>query len=144
MAAEPTLPRSVQVRVEVPRGSFAKRSADGRVEFLSPIPCPFHYGSVLGVMGSDGDAQDAVIVGRRAHCPRGSVQELPVRACVRFIDEGLPDDKWICSDAPLSRGQELALVSFFRFYGLVKATHHRARGKRGVTGYRGFTRARAG
>ncbi|MBK6579747.1 MAG: inorganic diphosphatase [Sandaracinaceae bacterium] len=141
MAADATLPREVRVRVEVPRGSFAKRGAHGRVEFLSPVPCPFHYGSVVGVMGADGDAQDALIVGSRAHCPRGSVHQLAVRACVHFIDEGLSDDKWICSEVPLDRVQELALIAFFRFYGAVKATHDRVRGKRSATGYRGFTRA---
>ena len=66
--------------------------------------------------------------------------ELAVRACVHFIDEGLSDDKWICSEAPLDRVQELALIAFFRFYGAVKATHDRVRGKRAATGYRGFTR----
>jgi hypothetical protein len=91
-------------------------------------------------MGADGDAQDALIVGSRAHCPRGSVHQLAVRACVHFIDEGLSDDKWICSEAPLDRVQELALIAFFRFYGAVKATHDRVRGKRAATGYRGFTR----
>ena len=38
MAADAALPRCVTVRVEVPRGSFAKRGAHGRVEFLSPVP----------------------------------------------------------------------------------------------------------
>lgn len=141
MSASSALPPRARVRVEVPRGSFAKRSATGRVEFLSPVPCPFHYGSVVDVLGADGDAQDAVIVGAPLHCARGSLHDLPVRACVRFVDEGLVDDKWICSEAPLRRSQELALITFFRFYGLVKVTNDRAKGKRGATGYRGFLRA---
>lgn len=141
MAADAALPDRAHVRIEVPRGAFAKRGAHGQVEFLSPVPCPFHYGSVVGVMGADGDAQDALIVSSRAPCPRGSVHHLPVRACVHFVDEGLSDDKWICADAPLSRAQELGLIAFFRFYGLVKAVNDQVRGKRGPTGYRGFTRA---
>jgi inorganic pyrophosphatase len=124
------------VRIEVPRGSFVKRGARGQVEFVSPLPCPFHYGSVEGVIGGDGDAQDALLLG--AGGPRGSVHERPVRGTVRFIDEGLPDDKWVCSDAPLTRRDELALVAFFRLYGVVKRVNDRLRGKRGETGYRGF------
>jgi len=139
-SALPAPPPCVRVRVEVPRGSFAKRSAHGEVEFLSPVPCPFHYGSVIDVMGADGDAQDALILGARGPCPRGSVHEVPVVACVHFVDDGVPDDKWVCSEAPLTRAQELALVAFFRFYGGVKMTHDRIRGKRAPTGFRGFSR----
>lgn len=138
MVASHALPERARVRIEVPRGSFAKRGASGRVEFLSPLPCPFHYGSVVDVMGADGDAQDALIVGAPLRCSRGSVHDLPVRACVHFVDEGLADDKWICSALPLSHRQELALIAFFRLYGLVKVTNDRAKGKRGATGYRGF------
>ncbi len=140
MRPEPALPTRVRVRVEVPRGSLAKRGAHGQIEFLSPVPCPFHYGSVVGVLGADGDAQDALILGARGPCPRGSVHELPVRACIRFVDDGFADDKWVCSSAPVTRAQELALVAFFRFYGVVKLAHDRVRGKRAPTGYRGFRR----
>ncbi|MCA9536901.1 MAG: inorganic diphosphatase [Myxococcales bacterium] len=134
------LPPHATVRIEVPRGSFIKRGADGSVDFLSPVPCPFHYGSVVGVAGQDGDPQDAVVLGRGGAA--GSVHQLPVRACLRFVDEGLPDDKWICSDAPLRTIDQRALIAFFRFYGLVKRVNDRLRGKRGETGYRGFTRTR--
>ena len=132
------LPSFARVRIEVPRGSFTKRAADGRVEFVSPLPCPFHYGSVVGVQGLDGDAQDALLLGRGG--PRGSVHERPVRANVRFVDEGLPDDKWVCSAAPVSANEERALVAFFRLYGLVKLARDRLRGKQGATGYLGFER----
>jgi inorganic pyrophosphatase len=108
------------------------------VEFISPLPCPFHYGSVEGVLGSDGDAQDALVLGPGGGW--GSVHERPVRATVRFIDEGLPDDKWVCSDAPLTWADELGLIAFFRLYGAVKRLNDRLRGKQGETGYRGFER----
>ena len=97
-------------------------------------------GLAVGVLGADGDAQDALILGARGPCPRGSVHELPVRACIRFVDDGFADDKWVCSSAPVTRAQELALVAFFRFYGVVKLAHDRVRGKRAPTGYRGFRR----
>ncbi|MCA9575276.1 MAG: hypothetical protein R3B40_12065 [Polyangiales bacterium] len=132
------MPRVVRVRIEVPRGSFTKRAADGRIEFVSPLPCPFHYGSVVDVQGLDGDAQDALLLGRGG--PRGTVHERPVRANVRFVDEGVPDDKWVCSAAPVSVAQERALVAFFRFYGVVKRVRDRLRGERGATGFLGFER----
>ena len=39
-------PPLVEVVVEIPRGSFLKRGSSGRVDFVSPLPCPFNYGSV--------------------------------------------------------------------------------------------------
>jgi inorganic pyrophosphatase len=35
----------VDVVIEVPRGSFIKRGSTGHVDFISPLPCPFNYGS---------------------------------------------------------------------------------------------------
>lgn len=142
VAPDQALPAFAHVRIEVPRGSLAKRDASGRIEFLSPLPCPFHYGSVLGVRGHDGDAQDALVLGPAG--PRGSVRAWPVRARVRFVDEGLPDDKWVCSEAPLTARDERLIVAFFRVYGALKLAHDVLRNKRGPTGYRGFEHAQRG
>ena len=48
------------IYIETPRGSFVKRNEHGRVDFISPVPCPFHYGHVIGFDGGDGDPLDAL------------------------------------------------------------------------------------
>ena len=62
-----TKPIEVDVVVEVPRGSFLKRGSTGRVDFISPLPCPFNYGSVPQYLGLEGDLLDAVVLVR--DCP---------------------------------------------------------------------------
>jgi len=108
----------VDVIVEVPRMSFIKWGADGGVDFVSPVPCPFNYGSAVGVSGADGDPADIVWLGPRR--PRGARARVPVVAVVRFTDNGLRDDKWVCSDQPLRRRDRAALGVFFRMYALLK------------------------
>ena len=79
MRPEPALPTRVRVRVEVPRGSLAKRGAHGQIEFLSPVPCPFHYGSVVGVLGADGAGgadENVPTVELHAHAGVGQAVEL--------------------------------------------------------------------
>jgi hypothetical protein len=44
---------SCRVSIEVPRWGFVKRRADGGVDFVSPIPCPYNYGSILGLVAPD-------------------------------------------------------------------------------------------
>jgi len=36
----------LEVLIEVPRGSFLKRGSTGSIDFVSPMTCPFNYGSV--------------------------------------------------------------------------------------------------
>jgi inorganic pyrophosphatase len=112
------LPVEVDLVVEVPRFSFVKWGADGGVDFVSPLPCPFNYGSVPDTAGADGDPADVVWLGRRRS--RGTRARMPVVAVVRFVDQGLADDKWVCSDAPLRRRDRAALEAFFRVYALAK------------------------
>jgi len=50
----------VDVVIEIPRGSFLKRGSTGHVDFISPLPCPFNYGSVPSYLGREGDLLDAV------------------------------------------------------------------------------------
>ena len=54
-------PPEVEVVVEVPRGSFLKRGSTGHVDFISPLPCPFNYGSVPSHIGQEGDLLDALV-----------------------------------------------------------------------------------
>ncbi len=125
---------SVRVRIEVPRGSFVKRG-EGGVEFVSPVPCPFNYGSVIGTVGEDGDALDAIVLGGRLR--GGEVVEVPTQGVVRFEDDGKADDKLICGDVAPSQGAVAALDAFFRVYAPVRRLLNRARGRRGRTRYGG-------
>lgn len=129
---------SAQIRVviDVPRGSFIKRGDDGTIDFVYPLPCPFNYGHVPGTVAEDGDAADAVVLGRRL--PLGALADVTPRGRVRFVDDGCPDPKWICADAPLTRLQKLQVTCFFRGYASGKRLINRARGKRGETRYLGW------
>lgn len=128
--------RQLTVTIDVPRGSFIKRGDDGTVDFVYPLPCPFNYGHVPGTRAEDGDAADAVILGRRL--PLGSTSTALPRARVNFIDAGLYDPKWICSDRPLSGFQRLQITTFFRIYAFAKSLINCIRGKRGATRYLGW------
>ena len=103
--------RDVSVLIEVAAWSFTKRKADGSLDYISPLPTPFNYGSVPTVMGLDGDPLDALVLGPRL--PRGTNIETTVQTVALIVDAGLIDDKLICKDAPLSSGERLSLRVFF-------------------------------
>ena len=124
------------VRVEVPRGGLLKRRADGRLDYVSVVPCPFNYGCVPDRLGGDGDPQDAVLLGPRR--PRGTDERAVVHAIVRFVDLGRTDDKWVCARRPPTRAERLALIGFFRIYGRIKTAVYRLRGLAGETRYLGW------
>lgn len=124
------------VMIEYPRGSFVKRRSDGRVDFVSPLPCPYNYGHVPGVMSGDGDPLDAVVLGRAL--PAGARVELPVVAIVGFVDAGQDDPKVIFSALPLSAAQRRGLALFFRVYALAKRALAASRGLQGATRFDGF------
>ncbi len=131
---DPT-PAPLPVVIEVPRGSFVKWGAEGGVDFLSPVPCPFNYGSFPGLRGADGDPLDALVLGRPLR--RGRTLSCAVVGRVRFVDDGVQDDKWIClppgrNQTP-SQAELVAVRGFFSVYAAVKATWHRLRGRRGRT-----------
>ena len=46
--------------VEVPKWGMIKRNEKGNIDYISPVPCPFNYGSVENILGDDGDLQDAI------------------------------------------------------------------------------------
>ncbi len=127
----PFVSTPVEVLVEVPRGSFIKRDAHGAFEFLSPLPCPFNYGSLPALPAADGDAQDAVLLGPRRAA--GQRVQVPVRAVIGFLDAGQPDDKLICAERALSPADQRRVLAFFRFYALCKRLLNVARGRHGAT-----------
>jgi inorganic pyrophosphatase len=113
-AAAPEL----EVLIEVPRGSFIKRGSTGQVDFVSPFPCPFNYGSVPQYLGLEGDLLDAVVLGPRL--PVGAQVRVKAWGAITLCDRGMIDDKLICSREPLQPGERRSLLRFFSFYATCK------------------------
>jgi inorganic pyrophosphatase len=126
----------LEVVIEVPLGSFIKRRDDGSVDFVSPLPCPFNYGSVPGTRSGDGDRLDAVVLGPRLR--RGARVRVKVVARVRFTDAGQDDPKLIGSCRPLTRVDRARITAFFTVYARAKGLVNRLRGKAGPTRYGGI------
>ena len=119
----------VDVVVEVPRFGFVKRGWGERIDFVSPLPCPFNYGAVPTHLGLEGDLLDAVVLGLRL--PRGARLRLPVWAAVTMTDRGLVDDKLICADHAPSAAEIAGVLRFFRFYARCKGLLNLLRGRPG-------------
>jgi inorganic pyrophosphatase len=122
--------------IECPRGSFVKRRSDGTIDFVSPLPCPYNYGSLPGTTGGDGDPIDAIVLGPRL--PAGTRVSWPVVAEVDFIDEGRVDTKLVLSPTSLSARERRGLHAFFTCYALAKRGLARLRGRRGEISFRGL------
>ena len=132
-------PVDVEVVIEVPRGSFLKRDLDGRVHFVSPLPCPFNYGAVPALLGLEGDLLDAVVLGPRL--PFGTRLRVPAWGAVTLTDRGLADDKLICCTQPPSAAQWQAVLRFFHFYARCKALLNAWRGRPGRNACEGWRTA---
>lgn len=137
---EPSLePPLVEVVVEIPRGSFLKRGSSGRVDFVSPLPCPFNYGSVPDYIGLEGDLLDALILGPRL--PMGTRKRVKAWGAVTFMDRGMADDKLICSDVFPEASEREAVLRFFRFYAKCKGMLNIWRGRPGRNACDGWCEA---
>ena len=123
--------RFFDVMIEVPRWSFVKRGADPRIDFISPLPCPYNYGAITDYIGLDGDYLDAIVLGPRAS--RGATRRTQVRAVIGLTDRGLYDDKVICSDRPLRAIDRFLLLNFFRAYAMFKRVLNFLRAQSGPT-----------
>lgn len=124
------------MRVETPRFGFVKRRDDGSVDFVSPIPCPFHYGSVPGTLAADGAPLDALVLGEPfgpGPVERGTELLLDVFGEVRFVDAGLVDTKLITARRPPTRLDRWTVRGFFSVYARMKWALNRTRGARGET-----------
>jgi len=111
-------PPQLEVVIEIPRGSFLKRGSTGRVDFISPLPCPFNYGSIPTMLGMEGDLLDAVVLGPRL--PLGSRVTVRVWGAVILADRGMTDDKLICSDRPVTFSERQNVLRFFALYAKCK------------------------
>ena len=118
-AHAPHIAPEMEVLIEVPKGSFLKRGSTGRIDFVSPLPCPFNYGSVPDYLGLEGDLLDAVVLGPRLAF--GTRVRVRAWGAVTLIDRGMADDKLICSRLPPSAAQRRAVLRFFGFYARCKA-----------------------
>lgn len=132
----PELPEVVEAVVEAPRFSWIKRRSDGRIDFVSPIPCPYNYGSVPGRVADDGDPLDAVILGPRL--PAGARVRRRVVGVIDFVDDGAGDPKVILAEAALTAGERRGLWAFFAIYSRFKRVLARLRGSRRETRVRGL------
>jgi inorganic pyrophosphatase len=111
-------PPEVDVVIEVPRGCFLKRGSTGHVDFVSPLPCPFNYGSVPDFVGMEGDLLDALVLGPRLRL--GTKTRVKAWGAVILVDRGMTDDKLICSDRPPTASARSQVLRFFHFYAKCK------------------------
>jgi inorganic pyrophosphatase len=126
----------VDVIIEIPKGSFLKRGSTGKLDFISPVPCPFNYGSVPTYMGLDGDLLDAVVLG--PCLPIGATVKVNAWGAVRMIDRGFYDDKLICSYSPISPWKQRLILLFFIIYAKAKSLINLTRGHRGRNSCEGW------
>ncbi len=131
-------PKSLQIVIEVERGAFVKRGPDGRVDFLSPFPCPFAYGSVVDSAAPDGDPEDVLVIGDTPR--RGTELSLPVWGRVCFVDAGLDDHKWVVGPHPPSEREWARIEGFFGLYARAKRVWYALRGVSGGAVFQGVQR----
>ena len=127
--------------IEIPRGSFLKRGSNGQLDFISPFPCPFNYGSIHEYIGGEGDYLDAVVLGPRL--PAGTKVKTQAWGAVGLHERYLYDDKLICSASSLTPWQKRKILAFFHFYALCKGFLNLIRGRRGRSWCAGWGDANA-
>lgn len=115
----------LEITVEIPKGGFVKRDLAGRVGFVSPLPCPFNYGSLVGSQSSDGDPLDLILLGPRL--ARQSQRLATVHQVARFIDNGRPDPKLILKNGPPSAFELAEIDAFFAVYARLKQVFYKSR-----------------
>ena len=132
---------SVEVVIEIPRGSFVKRGSRGQVDFVSPVPCPYNYGSIRQYIGGEGDFLDAIVLGPRL--PLGSRVQVSAWGSVGMSERYMYDDKLICSVAPVTPRQQRHILQFFHAYARCKGLLNSLRGQRGRARCEGWDDATA-
>lgn len=133
------VPIEIDVTIEIPRWSFLKRGTTGHLDFVSPLPCPFNYGSVPNFVGLEGDLLDALVLGPRL--PLGTRLRTRAWGAVTFTDRGMSDDKLVCSDQELRPADRLRVLQFFRLYARCKGLLNVLRRRPGRNGCDGWCAA---
>ena len=136
--AMPLVPE-LDIVIEVPRGSFLKRGSTGHVDFISPLPCPFNYGSVPAYVGLEGDLLDALVLGPRLRF--GTRVRARAWGAVILTDRGMSDDKLVCSDHPVSPAERRNVLRFFHFYAKCKGLLNASRRRPGRNACEGWCEA---
>jgi len=108
----------VDVVIEIPRGSFLKRGSTGLLDFVSPLPCPFNYGSVPSHLVLEGDLLDALVLGPRLAA--GTRVRVKAWGAVTLTDRGMSDDKLVCAARLPSMNQRRFVLAFFHCYAVCK------------------------
>lgn len=134
-------PPEVEVVIEIPCGSFLKRGSTGQVDFVSPLPCPFNYGSIENFVGLEGDLLDAVVLGPRLRS--GTRVHVKAYGAVGLTDRGMYDDKLICGFHPIAERQKRFLLAFFWFYAKCKHLLNLIRRRPGRNACEGWGDAKA-
>jgi len=137
----PNTPPNVEVVIEISRGSFLKRGSTGQIDFLSPVPCPYNYGSVRRYIGGDGDFLDAIVLGPRLSA--GSRVQVNAYGAVGLSEGVVYDDKLICSTKPISPDDRRNVLLFLRFYARCKGLLNIIRGHAGPSHCEGWGDASA-
>lgn len=135
------VPPSVEVVIEISRGSFLKRGGSGQFDFFSPIPCPFNYGSIHAYIGGDGEYLDAVVLGPRLAV--GSTVRVNAYGAVGLSERALYDDKLICAMQPVNAAERRNVVFFFKIYAFSKGLLNALRGRAGHSRCEGWGDASA-
>jgi len=123
------IPPSVEVVIEIPRGSFLKRGSGGQVDFVSPVPCLYNYGSIRQYIGGDGDFLDAIVLGPRLSV--GSKVRVRAYGAVGLSERCMYDDKLVCATNPISARDQRNVLLFLRCYARFKGLLNTLRGKGG-------------
>lgn len=127
----------MKIIVDTPKWGFIKKKDDGSIDYISPFPCPFNYGSILDTEGEDGDREDIVVLGKKLKS--GTQDCLANRvAIVSFYDKGEFDPKHIYSDKELNTIDKLKLYSFFSLFSVLKLVLNAVKGKKGKTKFVGI------
>ena len=130
------VPHMVRVQIEVPKGSRVKRNPHGGIDYVSPLPCPFNYGSVPNTQSADGEPLDAVVLG--GPLPLGHSGDYRVVGLVDFVDGGQDDPKVICIQSRMTDKDRQSVITFFKRYARLKRPVNRLRGRGGLTVFRGL------
>jgi inorganic pyrophosphatase len=136
-----TPPPIVEVVIEIPRGSFLKRGSNGHLDFVSPFPCPYNYGSIHEYIGGEGDYLDAIVLGPRL--PAGTRIETTAYGAVGLSERFMSDDKLVCDDLPILDSDRRKILRFFRFYAICKGILNRVRRQPGRSSCDGWGEASA-
>lgn len=136
-----TTAAEIEVVIEIPKGSFLKRGSTGHIDFVSPLPCPFNYGSVPDYIGLEGDLLDALVLGPRLAA--GTRIRTRAWGAVTFTDRGMSDDKLVCAAHAPSAAQCDRVLRFFRLYARCKGVLNWWRGRCGRNACEGWIEAGA-